>query len=164
MNDWKMETAIKFKHSDKDVYDDPYFTVSVEVPDNCYWKVVPKSSLGNWDGSIWGVAVDGDESTEGKLINKGAQAAKIAKGGWYRFTINMMENEYKVDIRLEELPYEYIRWIENEDIDLNRLVGTSDMKKIRDLKGRPLLLFINSWSVGMVLDRNEGLVLSEFGR
>ena len=28
----------------------------------------------------------------------------------------------------------------------------------------PLLLFINSWSVGMVLDRNEGLVLSEFGR
>ena len=75
-----------------------------------------------------------------------------------------LENEYKVDIRLEELPYEYIRWIENEDVDLNRLVGTSDMKKIRDLKGRPLLLFINSWSVGMVLDRNEGLVLSEFGR
>ena len=75
-----------------------------------------------------------------------------------------LENEYKVDIRLEELPYEYIRWIENEDIDLNRLVGTSDMKKIRDLKGRPLLLFVNSWSVGMVLDRNEGLVLSEFGR
>ncbi len=75
-----------------------------------------------------------------------------------------LENEYKVDIRLEELPYEYIRWIENEDIDLNRLVGTSDMKKIRDLKGRPLLLFINSWSVGMVLDRNEGLVLSELGR
>ena len=75
-----------------------------------------------------------------------------------------LENEYKVDIRLEELPYEYIRWIENEDIDLNRLVGTSDMKKIKDLKDRPLLLFINSWSVGMVLDRNEGLVLSEFGK
>ena len=75
-----------------------------------------------------------------------------------------LENEYKVDIRLEELPYEYIRWIENEEIDLNRLVGTSDMKKIKDLKGRPLLLFVNSWSVGMVLDRNEGLVLSEFGR
>ena len=27
-----------------------------------------------------------------------------------------------------------------------------------------LLLFVNSWSVGMVLDRNPGLVLSEFGR
>ena len=75
-----------------------------------------------------------------------------------------LENEYNVEIKLEPLPYEYIRWIENEDIDLNRLVGTSDMKKIKDLKGRPLLLFINSWSVGMVLDRNEGLVLSEFGK
>lgn len=75
-----------------------------------------------------------------------------------------LENEYKVDIRLDTLPYEHIRWIENEDIDMDRLTGTSDMKKIQDLKGNPLLLFINSWSVGMTLERNEGLVLSEFGR
>jgi hypothetical protein len=68
------------------------------------------------------------------------------------------------DIRLEALPYEHIRWIENTEIDLENLRGTSDMKKIKDLKGRPLLLFINSWSVGMTLERNEGLVLSEFGR
>ena len=38
------------------------------------------------------------------------------------------------------------------------------MKKIQDLKGNPLLLFVNVWSVGMVLDRNEGLELEEFGR
>ena len=75
-----------------------------------------------------------------------------------------LENEYNVEIRLEPLPYEHIRWIENKDIDLNRIIGTSDMKKIKDLKGNPLLLFVNSWSVGMVLDRNEGLILSEFGR
>ena len=75
-----------------------------------------------------------------------------------------LENEYNVDIRLEQLPYEYIRWIENKDIDLDSLSGTSDMKKIRDLKGNPLLLFINSWSIGMTLDRNKGLELSEFGR
>ena len=31
------------------------------------------------------------------------------------------------------------------------------------LKGSPLLLFVNSWSVGMVLERNPGLKLSEFG-
>ena len=76
-----------------------------------------------------------------------------------------LENEYNVEIRLENLPYEHIRWIENpQEVDVNRIVGTSDMKKIKDLKGRPLLLFINSWSVGMTLERNEGLVLSEFGR
>ena len=38
------------------------------------------------------------------------------------------------------------------------------MKKIKDLKGNPLLLFINSWSINMVLDRNPGLELSEFGK
>ncbi len=75
-----------------------------------------------------------------------------------------LENEYNVDIRLENLPYEHIRWIENEEIDMDKLTGTSDMKKIQDLKGNPLLLFVNSWSVGMTLDRNEGLKLAEFGR
>lgn len=75
-----------------------------------------------------------------------------------------LENEYNVDIRLEKLPYEHIRWIENKDLDMDKLTGTSDMKKIQDLKGNPLLLFVNSWSVGMTLDRNEGLILSEFGR
>ena len=75
-----------------------------------------------------------------------------------------LENEYNVDIRLEQLPYEHIRWIENKEIDMDKLTGTSDMKKIQDLKGNPLLLFVNSWSVGMTLERNEGLELSEFGR
>ena len=75
-----------------------------------------------------------------------------------------LENEYNVEIRLENLPYEHIRWIENEQIDMDKINGTSDMKKIRDLKGRPLLLWVNSWSIGMTLDRNEGLILSEFGR
>ncbi|MGI6071017.1 MAG: peptide chain release factor 3 [Blautia sp.] len=76
-----------------------------------------------------------------------------------------LENEYNVEIRLEPLPYEHIRWIANkEEIDLDKLTGTSDMKKVTDLKGNPLLLFINAWSVGMTLDRNEGLVLEEFSR
>ena len=76
-----------------------------------------------------------------------------------------LENEYNVEIRLENLPYEHIRWIENKDeVDLKKLVGTSDMKKVKDMKGNPLLLFVNSWSIGMTLDRNKGLVLSEFSR
>lgn len=36
-----------------------------------------------------------------------------------------LENEYNVEIRLDKLPYEHIRWIENkEEVDLDRLVGT----------------------------------------
>ncbi|MEF2805481.1 MAG: peptide chain release factor 3 [Massilistercora timonensis] len=75
-----------------------------------------------------------------------------------------LENEYKVEIRLDNLPYEYIRWIGNEEIDMDRLTGTSDMKKVKDLKGRPLLLFVNEWSIRMTQERNDGLILEEFGR
>ena len=76
-----------------------------------------------------------------------------------------LESEYNVEIRLETLPYEYIRWIGNPtEVDLDRIVGTSDMKKIKDLKDRPLLLFVNEWSIGMVLDRNKGLILNDFAK
>ena len=48
-----------------------------------------------------------------------------------------LENEYNVEIRLENLPYEHIRWIANKDeIQVDKIVGTSDMKKVTDLKGQ----------------------------
>ena len=75
-----------------------------------------------------------------------------------------LKNEYNVEILLENLPYEHIRWIENADVDMDHLSGTSDMKKIKDLKDRPLLLFAHEWSIRMTQERNEGLILSEFGR
>jgi peptide chain release factor 3 len=75
-----------------------------------------------------------------------------------------LESEYGVEIRLDTLPYEHIRWIESKEMDVGKLSVTSDTKKIKDLKGNPLLIFTHPWSVKTVLERNEGLVLSEFGR
>ncbi|MDD6282956.1 MAG: peptide chain release factor 3 [Oribacterium sp.] len=76
-----------------------------------------------------------------------------------------LKNEYNVDVRLDMLPYEHIRWIENwQEYDIEHIEGTSDMKMVKDLKDRPLLLFAHEWSVGMVLDRNKGLKLSEFSK
>ncbi len=99
-------------------------------------------------------------------FNTGMEEIIVGVVGVLQFDVlkYRLENEYNVDIRLENLPYEHIRWIENTDIDLDRLTGTSDMKKIKDLKGNPLLLFVNQWSVGMTVERNKGLILSEFGR
>ncbi len=100
-------------------------------------------------------------------FNTGMEEIIVGVVGVLQFDVlkYRLENEYNVEIKLESLPYEYIRWIENKDeVDLNKLSGTSDMKKIQDLKGNPLLLFINQWSIGMTIDRNKGLVLSEFGR
>lgn len=100
-------------------------------------------------------------------FNTGMEEIIVGVVGVLQFEVleYRLKNEYNVEIKLEQLPYEYIRWIENpEEIDVNRIVGTSDMKKIKDLKDNPLLIFVNSWSVNMVLERNEGLKLSEFGK
>ncbi len=76
-----------------------------------------------------------------------------------------LKNEYNVDIRLEELPYEHIRWIVNRDeVDVKKIVGTTDMKLVKDMHDNPLLLFVNEWSPQMVLERNKGLQLANFSR
>ena len=98
--------------------------------------------------------------------NNGMEEIIVGVVGVLQFDVlkYRLESEYNVEIKLEALPYEHIRWIENPDINLDKIIGTSDMKKIKDLKDRPLLLFVNSWSVRMTEERNEGLILSEFGR
>ena len=100
-------------------------------------------------------------------FNTGMEEIIVGVVGVLQFEVlkYRLENEYNVEIKMEQLPYEHIRWIENKDeVNVAKIVGTSDMKKVKDMKGNPLLLFINPWSVGMTLERNEGLVLSEFGR
>lgn len=100
-------------------------------------------------------------------FNTGLEEIIVGVVGVLQFEVLQyrLKNEYNVDIILEKLPYEYIRWIKNkEEIDLLHLQGTSDMKKIKDLKDNPLLLFVNEWSISMTVDRNKGLILSEFGQ
>ena len=99
-------------------------------------------------------------------FNTGLEEIIVGVVGVLQFDVlkYRLENEYNVEIKLEPLPYEHIRWVENKDIDLKSINGTSDMKRIKDLKDNPLLLFVNAWSVGMTLERNPGLVLSEFGK
>lgn len=100
-------------------------------------------------------------------FNTGMEEIIVGVVGVLQFEVltYRLKNEYNVEVKLEQLPYEYIRWVENpQEIDVEKISGTSDMKRVRDLKGNPLLLFAHEWSVKMVLDRNEGLKLSEFGR
>ena len=100
-------------------------------------------------------------------FNTGMEEIIVGVVGVLQFEVltYRLKNEYNVEVKLEQLPYEYIRWVENPtEVNLDKLNGTSDMKKVKDLKGNPLLLFAHEWSVKMVLERNEGLKLSEFGR
>lgn len=97
-----------FKHSDKDVYDDPVFTITFETTKaNQYWKIIPKVNVdaGNTDAEAAGVVgpkVDGEDSMTGSLTNGDAKAGKIAKAGKYKLTLNMMDYTYT----FEEVKYD----------------------------------------------------------
>lgn len=75
-----------------------------------------------------------------------------------------MKNEYNVDLFKGGLPYSYIRWIDNKDIDPKTLKLSSDTKLVKDFRDNYLLLFTSEWNIRWALERNEGLELSEFNR
>lgn len=116
---WDKDHAHAFTHvGSGDVYDNPEFQIVFQTTaDNQYWKIIPAN---NYNGDFWktgeqgvvGVLTDGDDSPSGNLAtgdNPGA--GKIAKAGYHRMTINMMNYTYKI----EDLNFgEYIYEIGNE--------------------------------------------------
>lgn len=74
-----------------------------------------------------------------------------------------MKNEYNTDIKIDILPYKFIRWIEHCDVDVENLILTSDTKKVMDLKGRNILIFQNEWSIHWALEHNKNIKLSDIG-
>ena len=116
LNGWTKEAAKAFNHSDKDVYEDPIFTVSFETKKaDQYWKIIPKKNIDSgdiWAAGVVGPKVDGDDSMTGLLTNGDAKAGKIAKAGKYKLTINMMDYSYTI----EEVNYDpFIYFIGSTD-------------------------------------------------
>ena len=103
---WTKGDAKAFNHSDKDVYDDPVFTITFETTKaDQYWKIIPKKNIDSgdiWAAGVVGPKVDGDDSMTGALTNGDAKAGKIAKAGKYKLTINMMDYSYTI----EEVKYD----------------------------------------------------------
>lgn len=97
-------------------------------------------------------------------LNGGMEEVIVGVVGTLQFEVleYRLKNEYNVDIIMSGLPYQYIRWIGNDDIDVKSLDLASDTKRIQDLKGKPLLLFTSEWSISWALDHNKGLILEEF--
>ena len=102
VNNWNLDDldAYKFSHSDQDVYDDPVFSITVQM--SGYFKIVPQSSkdkVGDdrWNG-VLGNPVDGNTDLEGTLIVDNAQAMRVLESQWVKITINMMESTYKIEL------------------------------------------------------------------
>lgn len=75
-----------------------------------------------------------------------------------------LKGEYNVEIRMDRLNFKYVRWIENDSIDVEKLNITSDSKIVKDSKDRSLLLFQSDWAINWALEHNKGLVLSDIGK
>lgn len=108
---WDADHMVQFVHSGEDVYEDPVFTVVfTTTAKNQYWKIIPKSNIDVNDfwanPGVVGVAIDGDTSLEGILVNENAQSGKIENPGIYKMTLNMMDYTYAIkELSFEEFIY-----------------------------------------------------------
>lgn len=117
IDDWSVTGAIKFDHSAVNVYDDPVFTITINItPEQAeagwWWKIIPQSvyESGEWgsaDYSQFGTAVDGDSAASGKLVprldGKDPGAGDFQEAGAWKLTINMMELTYEFTSAVESL-------------------------------------------------------------
>lgn len=101
VNGWNLAEPVKFNHSDLSQFDDPVFTLAIDIPaetaaDGWWWKIVPESAFQaqDWD-SLFGTATDGDSSLSGVLF-AGGKAGCLKVAGQYLFSINMLDQTYEV--------------------------------------------------------------------
>ncbi len=73
-----------------------------------------------------------------------------------------LKTEYGVEVRRRGLPYQFVRWVDNKDMDLSRLNLGTDSRWVQDFKGNDLLVFGGQWSIRWAEEKNPGLVLREF--
>lgn len=122
VNGWSVPTALKMNHSDLSGYDDPIFTLVVDITpdqaaDGWWWKIIPQSTFeaGNWTdlaNSAYGPEENGSEDLSGMLmassINadgsyKDAGAGCLSEFGTYLLTIDMIEGTYDFQLAIPHL-------------------------------------------------------------
>ncbi|WFD08858.1 peptide chain release factor 3 [Tepidibacter hydrothermalis] len=98
-----------------------------------------------------------------KRPNIGMEELIIGVVGVLQFEVleYRLKNEYNVDIRIERLPYRFIRWAETGSFDSHNMSMTMDTILVEDKDKNPAFLFQSEWSPTQLVSRNEGLVLSE---
>ena len=99
-----------------------------------------------------------------KVPNTGMEEVIVGVVGVLQFEVFQyrMKNEYGVDLRMENLPYEQLRFITKSPVsDLKELKLSSDAELLEDYKGHSLLVFSSFWSIDFTIKRNPGLELAE---
>ena len=98
-----------------------------------------------------------------RVPNTGMEEVIVGVVGTLQFDVfrYRMLNEYGVELRMEGLPYEVLRFIRKSPVDEKELNLSSDAELLEDYRGHRLLVFSSLWAVDFILRRNPGLELSE---
>ncbi len=99
-----------------------------------------------------------------KVPNTGMEEVIVGVVGTLQFDVFQyrMRNEYGVELRMEMLPYEELRFITKAPVsDLKELYLSSDAELLEDYRGRNLLVFSSYWAIDFIIRKNPGLELSE---
>ena len=98
-----------------------------------------------------------------KLPNSGMEEVIVGVVGTLQLDVFQyrMKNEYGVELRMEMLPYEEIRRIDEYPGDLQDLNLGSDAELLEDYRGRSLLVYSSFWAIDFTNRRNPGLKVSE---
>lgn len=96
-----------------------------------------------------------------KVPNTGMEEVIVGVVGTLQFDVfrYRMLNEYGVELRMEGLPYEVLRFIQASPAE--ELYLSSDAELLEDYRGHKLLVFSSPWAIDFILRRNPGLELSE---
>ena len=98
-----------------------------------------------------------------KVPGSGFEEVIVGVVGTLQFDVFQyrMKNEYGVELRMDMLPYEEIRLIDEYPGDLTDLNLGSDAELLEDYRGRSLLVFSSFWAIDFTCRRNPGLKVSE---
>ncbi len=98
-----------------------------------------------------------------KVPGSGMEEVIVGVVGTLQFDVfeYRMKNEYGVQLRMETLPYEELRRIEEYSGNLEDLNLGSDAELLEDYQGRSLLVFTSFWAIDFTCRRNPGLRLTE---
>ncbi len=98
-----------------------------------------------------------------KVPNTGMEEVIVGVVGTLQFDVfrHRMLSEYGVELRMENLPYEVLRFISKSTCDEKELNLSSDAELLEDYRGHKLLVFSSFWAIDFTIRRNPGLELSE---
>ena len=98
-----------------------------------------------------------------KVPNTGMEEVIVGVVGTLQFDVfrHRMLSEYGVELRMEGLPYEVLRFISKSPCDEKDLNLSTDAELLEDYRGHKLLVFSSFWAIDFTIRRNPGLELSE---